>query len=109
MKQIKKNTRDGDTQYFEIITSREELTEILNYKWDNVINGEYTDEDTAVHWYLKDGSYGCLIAGLRVPKKPATRKIVRYIESNPATTVLYGKGLNIVQNGHYGDWEVEEG
>ncbi len=107
---VEKITCDGDTQYFEIITSRKELQEWFNDYWWNIETGdtEWLDEDTAIHWYLKDGTDGCLMDGFPLPKKPSIRNIAQYIESNSATTVIYGKGLEIVQNDHYGDWEVVE-
>lgn len=111
MKQIEKITRDGDTQYFEIIESRKELQEYFNGYWWNVESGdtEWFDEDTAIHWYMKDGSYGCLMDTEPLPnKKPCVQNMIKYIESNAATTVIYGKGLEIVQNERYGDWEVVE-
>lgn len=108
MKQIEKITRDGDIQYFEVLTSRKELAERLNDNWWAINDNQWTDEDTAIHWYLKDGTYGCLMEGWPVPKKPAIAQIAQYIESNAATTAIYGKGLSIMQNEHYGDWEAVE-
>jgi hypothetical protein len=108
MKTIEKITRDGDIQYFEKLTNKD-LSWLLKCLFSENVDedGLFNDEDSSAEWYLKDGSYGCLCFGWESPKKPAIDKIERFVYNNPATTAYRGKGIAIVQNEKYGDWEIE--
>ena len=107
MTQIDKVTRDGDPQYFVKLTSRKEVASTINDLFFAVENGIYTDEDSSAEWYLKDGTSGNLSGGLEAPKKPAIANIVKFAYYNSGDTQFYGKGISIVQNPRYGDWELE--
>ena len=110
MKTIYKITSDGDTQIFEIITSRKELREWMRSTfWDSLYSqyktGTWDNEDETVDWIDKDGNYWGTELGDTV-KRPNIANIKKMISSNDSTTVIYGD-INIIYNERYGDWETD--
>jgi len=111
MKVIEKLTSDGDTQIFEILTSKKELKEWLRGTLCDSVYSKYykdpifNDPDTTIAYYDKDGSFHWIAEGEKV-KRPNISKIAKFIESNSGTTVIYGD-VPIIYNEHYGDWEVD--
>jgi len=104
MKQIEKVTRDGDTQYFRILT-KTEMAEILRDVYAGAVeNGVYIDEDSSVEWRLRDGREGCLVTEFDAPKRPNVRNIVKFAYYTAGDTQIFGKGIEIVQDDRYGDW-----
>ena len=107
MKQIEKVTRDGDTQYFQKISTKKELERIVRDLYsDAVEDGIYTDEDSSAEWLLRDGREGNLSGGWDAPKLPSISNIVKFAYYNAGDTQYYGKGIEIIQNERYGDWEL---
>lgn len=112
MKAIEKTNSYGDTQIFEILESRKELASYLrDAMWESVYSSYAADEgnlhrdgDTTIAYYNKDGSFVFVSEGDKV-KRPNVANIVKLVESNSATTVIYGN-VPIVYNEHYGDWEI---
>jgi hypothetical protein len=115
MKTIEKVTRDGDTQIFEIITSRRELAEFLRNTLHEYIYSEYAkdwhpdrifkDCDTTICYYDKDGKYKWISEGEKV-NRPNIANIEKMMSTNGSTIVIYGN-VPIIFNDHYGDWEVD--
>lgn len=114
MKTIEKLTTDGDTQIFEIITSRKELSEFFHDLLHEYIYSEYAkdwhpdrvfeDPDTTICYYNKDNQYTWISEGETV-NRPNVANITKLLSTNGCTTVIYGD-VPIVFNESYGDWEV---
>ena len=114
MKTIEKLNADGDTQIFEIITSRKELADFFYNVLHEYIYSEYAkdwhpdaifeDADTTICYYNKDGKYTWISEGDKV-LRPNVANISKFLSTNGSTTVIYGD-VPIVYNEHYGDWEV---
>ena len=109
MKVIEKITRDGDTQIFEIITSKKELREWLKMilcdsLYSQYKTGVWEDEDSSLSFYDKTGKYHGYYAGDSV-KRFNVSNIKKLVNNNSGSTVIYGK-VPIVYNEHYGDWEI---
>jgi ATP-dependent protease HslVU (ClpYQ) peptidase subunit len=115
MKVIEKITRDGDTQIFEVITSRKELAEFFRNELHEYIYSEYAkdwhpdrvfeDENTTVCYYNKDGKFVWISEGETV-SRPNIANIEKMMSTNGSTIVIYGNAP-VVYNEHYGDWEVK--
>lgn len=115
MKTIEKVCRDGNTQIFEILTSRKELAEFLKDTLHEWIYSEYAkdwhpdrvfdDVDTTVCFYDSDGKFTWIAEG-EIVSRPNVSKIKRMMSTNGSTRVIYGD-LEIVFNENYGDWEAD--
>lgn len=115
MKTIEKIARDGDTQIFEIITSRKELAEFLHNELHEYIYSEYAKDwhpdrvfdnpDTTICFYNKDGKFTWISEGETV-NRPNLANIKKLLSTNGSTTVIYGD-VPIIFNENYGDWEVD--
>lgn len=110
MEIIEKVTRDGDTQIFEIITSKKELRGwVRDMFWDSLYSmfktGIWEDCDSSVNIYDKDGRYHGYYEGDEV-KRFNIANIERMVSVNSYSTVIYGN-VQIIYNEHYGDWETD--
>jgi hypothetical protein len=106
MEIIEKTTKDGDIQYFEILKSRKELSEWLH---DNLFeayqSGIFNDEDSSIVYYTKDSSCHIIEFGDKIKHLNAAN-IAKFVHYGPNSTTIYGN-IPIIQNAHYGDWEVD--
>ncbi|TCL35670.1 hypothetical protein EV210_111136 [Anaerospora hongkongensis] len=109
MKIIEKITRDGDTQIFEIIESRKELSSWLrDALWDNLYSQfkepVFYDPDTTIAYYDRADKFHWVAEGETV-KRPNVANISKLVSTNGGSTVVYGD-VPIIYNDHYGDWET---
>lgn len=110
METVEKITRDGDTQIFEIITSKKELREWIRLTFWDCLYSEYKTgiweyDDDYVVFYDIYGKCHSFFTGDEV-KRFNIANIDKMVSGNDSTTVIYGN-VPIVYNEHYGDWDVD--
>jgi hypothetical protein len=104
VKVVRKKTRDGDEQIFEILQSRKDLAQWLR-EMDVKSGNKWYDEDTSISFYDTSGKFYHIEEGGVIPRFNVA-KIRKLLSVGDATTVIYGK-VSIVFNEKYGDWETE--
>ncbi len=108
MKKIEKVTTDGDKMYFEKYARKDLRCVVNDFFLDATWNDEiYTDEDSSMSWELDDGTFGILNdEGLDGKRPPISR--IKSLRVDYGGYCLGFFGMQLVQNEHYGGWEVIE-
>jgi hypothetical protein len=115
IKVIEKINKDGDTQTFEIITSRKELADFLHTQLHEWIYSEYAkdwhpdsifdDTDTTICYYDKNNKFTWISEGETV-KRPNISNITKLLSTNGSGTIIYGD-IDIVYDEKDDYWRAE--